>query len=383
MLSSTPDGRRLLLVLTAVLACGPTSVITAQEIRIGLIAPLSGGLVELGDSCREGALLAVTEANRDGGLLVAGKRRPVALRMKDSQGRPELAVSVAEELINQDQVAAIIGPPTSGSAVPVARLAERAGIPMITQVATSPEVTRGTTCVFRTCFTDSVQSVAMARFAWNELRARVAAILFDVANDYPRSIADLFSAEFRRLGGRVILESYTTGLTDFRTQVSRVRAAKADVILLPNYVADLRRQLDQLREAGGGIMVIGTDTMGFREQADIDRIDHAYFSTHFSPDMPAEAVRSFVSAYRAAYNRVPTAPSGALTYDAIRLLFDVIRKQGSTTPAAICAGLRGVGRFEGVTGVMDFNGSADPRKNVIIVKTEGGKLSYAMQMDIR
>jgi branched-chain amino acid transport system substrate-binding protein len=221
----------------------------------------------------------------------------------------------------------------------------------------------------------------MARFAWNDLRARTAAVLYDIASDYPRGIADYFSEEFRRLGGRVLLEPYTTGARDFRAPLGRVKAARADVLFLPNYPADLRIQFEQARQLGGVGLILGTDTMGFRRQEDLERIERAYFSNHFSPDIPTRRVRSFVAAYQAAFNRVPTASAGPLTYDAFQLLFEAVVRCGSVDPANIGQSLRGTGRFEGVTGVMRFEGSPDPRKSVVIVRVQDGKASFHARVD--
>jgi branched-chain amino acid transport system substrate-binding protein len=179
----------------------------------------------------------------------------------------------------------------------------------------------------------------------------------------------------------VLLESYTTGTRDFLAALGRVKAARSDVLFLPNYPSDLRIQLEQARQLGGAGLILGTDTMGFRRQEDLERIDRAYFTNHFSPDVPTQRVQSFVAAYQAAFNRVPTASAAALTYDAFQLLFEAVFRGGSVDPADIGQALRGIERFEGVTGVMRFEGSPDPRKSVVIVRVQDGKASFHARVD--
>jgi hypothetical protein len=95
--------------------------------------------------------------------------------------------------------------------------------------------------------------------------------------------------------------------------------------------------------------------MYFRNPADLPLVEGAYFSTHFSSEMPGEAVRAFNRLHQRAYERLPT-PAGALTYDAFRLLFSVIRSQGDASPAGICGAARAA-QLRGVTGTMIFAGS--------------------------
>jgi branched-chain amino acid transport system substrate-binding protein len=120
--------------------------------------------------------------------------------------------------------------------------------------------------------------------------------------------------------------------------------------------------------------------MYFRNPADLPLVEGVYFSTHFSPEMPGEAVRAFNRLHQRAYERLPT-PAGALTYDAFRLLFSVIRSQGDASPAGICAGLRKLGSFEGVTGTMIFAGSPDPAKSVVIIQARDRQYRFHARID--
>jgi branched-chain amino acid transport system substrate-binding protein len=215
------------------------------------VAPLSGSLQDTGISCREGAELAVKQLNAAGGLAVQDRRYRVQLLIRDAQDTPEQALSAAQELINRDNVTALIGPPFSSQAIPVAHLAERSGVPMIVQLATNAEVTAGTSCVFRVCFTDGFQGRVMALFARDRLGARRAAILYDLANPFSRDIADIFTATFTGAGGRVVArEGYPTGQPDYLPELARIQAADPEVLFLPGLHPDLRRQLAQIRSLG-------------------------------------------------------------------------------------------------------------------------------------
>jgi branched-chain amino acid transport system substrate-binding protein len=351
------------------------------ELRIGFIAPLSGDLSDIGASTREGAELAMEQVNAGGGLVIGGRAYTAVLLIRDGQSRPEIAVNAAQELINREHVSAIIGPPISGTAIPVARLAEKSRVPMITQVATVPEVTRGMRYVFRVCYTDDFQGKVLARFVRERLSAATAAVLYDVAGAYNKTVAEIFIAEFRGAGGRIVAEeTYTTGTQDFRSHLLRIQSHSPDVLFLPNYAADLRIQLDQIRELTIQAQIVGTDTMSFRDAANIAKSEGAYFSTHFSPEIPEAAVQDFARMYQRTFNRTVTV-GGALTYDAFGLLFDALKRAGKIDPEAVAEALRSTLRYEGVTGVMEFAGSPDPKKSVVILRVQNGLSRFFARID--
>jgi branched-chain amino acid transport system substrate-binding protein len=348
----------------------------SRDFRVGIIAPLTGPMRNLGVSTLEGANLAVQERNGGGGLNVQGREYKVVLVTKDSEYSPELAVKCAKELINKENIAAIIGPPMSGLAIPVAQIASEALVPMITPVATHPDVTKNTRCVYRVCFTDEFQGQAMAEFTRGELGVRRAAVLYDIANDYNRNLAEIFRKKFTELGGVVVsFESYTTGETDFAPQVLRIKSKNPQVLFLPNYVNELHLQVEQIRASGIDAQIVGCDSMSFSDPEDTKKIEGAYFITHFLSETPSDGVRTFIEAYLRVFGRKPSA-SAALTYDALGLLFEAVKRAGSVEPAAVSEALAGVRSYAGVTGTMNFNGSADPVKTALIVRVVDGEARY-------
>jgi len=367
----------ILLILSTI--CSKTKRVE-QEFRVGLIAPITGKLEGIGTSVLEGARLAVDEKNSNGGIEVEGIRYRVVTVIKDCQDLPECAVSVAQELINRENVSAIIGPPISGLAIPVGKIASRAFVPMITQMATHPDVTRGTMCVFHVCFTDDFQGKIMARFVREELDARSAAVLFDIACPYNRGIAQIFKQSFEEFGGKVVaFEMYTTREDDFIDQLVRIRKSGPDVLFLPNYPYDIILQMEQIRELGLKTQIIGSDTMSFRNLEDIPCIEGAFFSTHYSNEIPSQKVKELFSTYQSAFGRMPTI-GVVLTYDSFGLLFRAIESQNSIDPELICKGLAEIEGYEGVSGVISFSGSPDPEKSVVILHVKNGRFRYYTQI---
>ncbi|UCF98131.1 MAG: ABC transporter substrate-binding protein [Spirochaetaceae bacterium] len=374
-------GLILVIFVTLLLAACSRQDEKEPEIRIGFIAPFTGVLRDLGTSCLEGARIALEEIEHRGGLVIDGRRYRINLILKDGQNIPELAVQAAQELINHEEVVLIIGPPISSLAIPVAQLACQADVPMITQNSTHPDVTKGTDCVVRTCFTDTFQGGVMARFARENLQARTAAVLFDVAGAFNRTITEIFVNHFKEAGGQIVAsESYTTGERDFRAHLRRIAESQPDVLFLPNYIHEIRLQIDQLRELGMNVQIIGADTMSIRNAELIARIEGAYFSTHFSAETPDDRVQVFSAEYQRKFQREPTA-AVALTYDALNLYFQIAQEQGSIDPEKIVAAMQNLERYEGVTGIMEFRGSPDPRKSVVIIHVVDGEFRFHTRID--
>jgi branched-chain amino acid transport system substrate-binding protein len=368
-----PLARSLLIAAILIGAFGCDRAAGTRELRIGFIVPMSGALAPYGGSHLEGARLAVAEANQNGGLLLKGKNYRVVLVEKDGGSSPERALATAQELISREQISAIVGPIFSSQAIPVARLADKAGIPMIDQIATNPAVTRGSRSVFRVSCTDEFQGEAMARFAFQRLKARRTAILFDVASAYNSGVADIFTRQFVSRGGLVVAsETYTTGEADFRMQLRRIAAARPDVLFLPNYPNEIQPQVGQMHELGIDLPLLGSDAMSFADPAYMKAIDGAWYSVHFTSQDPNPKTVKFLEDYQREYAKEPD-QGVALSYDALELLFEVVRARQSVDAAEILAGLSGLDTFEGVTGEMIFRGSHDPRKGLVVVRMTNGK----------
>jgi len=375
----------LLLISGAALLAGPAGCRGRSEgraeINIGLILPLSGDLAESGRSALQGAELLAGSVNRGGGLTLGGKRYTLALLAEDGGANPQAGVAAAQKLINQKGVVAIIGPLVSAAAVPVGRLAERAGIPMISPTSTNPETTAGKRFVFRTAFTDIFQGRVMARFCRQELRAREAAVLFDAAGLYNQTMARFFRQAFEEDGGKVTaFEFYTTGEKDFSPQMSRIFLADPDVLFLPNYRADLLDQGFLARELGLRSIMVGPDSWDTLLPRDWPALEGAYFSTLWAPNQADKRGSKFVEAFQKAYDRAPSAQA-ALTYDSLGLLVQAIKNAGRAEPESIRAGLAGIENYPGVGGSITFREGGDPLKSVAILKIDQGKASFHKEVE--
>jgi branched-chain amino acid transport system substrate-binding protein len=358
---------------------------TTDTLRIGVVAELTGDMPAVGASCRDAAQLSADEINAAGGLQVGEKRYQVELLVEDNGGRAEQSVSAAQKLITQDEVLAMVGPNASRYAIPVSEIAESAGVPMITPWSTNPQATLNARSgqpkkyVFRACFIDPFQGRVVAKFAKEQLKTKRAAVLYDVASDYNKGIAEFFRKTFEEEGGVITsFETYTTNDKDFSAQLTKIKESAPELVFLPNYYSEVPLQIQQAKRLGLNVPFLGSDSWG---SADLIKLCGAdcegyYFSTHYAADSAAPTAVQFISNYRAKYGKAPD-DVAALTYDAFGLLWQALQRSERPEREALRNALANLSNYEGVTGTMRFQtGSGDPIKSAVIVKIKEGKFVW-------
>jgi branched-chain amino acid transport system substrate-binding protein len=364
--------------LTGSLLLGGCAPKETNDIRIGVNAEITGSKPTVGDSCKKAAELLAAQVNAAGGLKVGDKKYPITLFIEDNEDKPESAAAVAKKLISQDNVLAIIGPNASGNAIPAARICEDAKVIMISPWSTNPKTTEHLKYVFRACFLDDFQGEVMAKFARDNLKAKTAAVLYDVASEYNKGIAEFFKKSFEKLGGQVVaFESYTKDDKDFSSQLTKIKAANPDVLFLPNYYNEVPLQAQQARRLGITCSFIGSDSWGSSELLTLGGkdLEGGFFSTHYAPDIATPKAHTFIKDYETKYGKKPD-DVAALTYDSGQLLLSAIAKAGSLDRQKVRAALANISEFEGVTGTMKFSGTGDPVKSAVIIQIKDGKFKY-------
>jgi branched-chain amino acid transport system substrate-binding protein len=357
----------------------------SNTIKIGVIAELTGDMPAVGESCKKAAQMAVKEINDAGGLEVGDKKYKVELFVEDNAGKAEQSASSAQKLITQQKVLAIVGPNATRYAIPASEIAESSKVILITPWSTNPKTTldaktdKPKSFVFRACFIDPFQGRVVAKFALENLKARKAAVLYDVASDYNKGIAEYFKTTFEQSGGQVVaFETYTTNDKDFSGQLTKIKKAGPDVIFLPNYYSEVPLQIQQAKRLGITVPFLGSDSWGSAELLKLcgKECDGYYFSTHYAADAATPVATKFIQAFQTKYNGLPD-DVAALTYDAFGLLWQAIKSAGSIDRQAVRDALAKVPRYDGVTGMMQFKeGSGDPVKGAVILQIKEGKFTY-------
>lgn len=333
-----------------------------------------------------GAEMAVTEINQQGGLF----GMPVELIGHiNTEAIPEVSVQLAESMIVEDEIVALIGPNRSSHAAVVGPVAQKHRIPMVTTTATNPNVTQAGDFVFMASFTDSFQGAVMAQFAKMELGVSTAAVITRSGDLYTEGISEFFASNFTALGGNVVARaSFEVGTTDFNEQLTQIAEMQPDVLFIAGFVQDVADITQQARAiplqnaAGEPTVFLGADTWDSQLLFDDENaeIEGSYFSGHFSPDTNEPNARAFVDTYMSIYESTPTG-GVAVSYDAVKLLFEAIERAGSLDPDAIRMQLAATENYVGATSIASYNENRQPTKSAVIFTIKNGEKQFYQQID--
>jgi branched-chain amino acid transport system substrate-binding protein len=342
------------------------------EIKVGVVTCLSGSLSTFGVSSVQGAKLAAEEINSAGGIL----HQPLTLVVDDNQSKSGETARIVRKFLTQDRVVAILGDLTSSFTMEAAPLAQNAHVPLLTPTATNVAITPIGNFIFRSCFIDPFTGRVMARFALDHLNARRAVIMTDIKQDYSVGVAAELKQYFRANGGQFLEElSFSSGDTDFRAQLSKLKATRPEVVFLPAYYPEVGLILREARLLGVTVPFVGGE--GWDSPALVQiagkSADGSYYANHFSSDDPDSHVQQFVANYKERYDSVPDALA-ALWYDGMRLMADSIGRAGSDNPEKIREALAQTRGFIGVTGNISLDDQRNATKPGVIVTIQAGAI---------
>ncbi len=352
--------RSSLAVLSILVACGqparprepeaaPLPDAVPEDLVIGQIAELTGPGAVSGISVDRGVQHAIADRNALGGIAGA-QVRVVTL---DDAGNPAEAEAAVPRLIAEG-AKAIVGGLTTSTALAAAVAAQDAGVPMIVPAATNPALAEVGDLVFTMMGEGPARPAA--RFAFDTLHARNAAMLFDASSAYATDLAARFEEQFVAMGGKVLATAHhAAGKVDKKMLA---RLSGADVIYFPAYAPEVGPIVAAARAGGVKAPFLGG---GGWEAPELDTagLDGSYYVTQFSALEDRESVATFVRSFSDRHGLEPDTLA-ALGYDATRLVLDAIRRARSTSAADLRAALQGTADFGGVTGaiVLGFAGGA-------------------------
>lgn len=364
----------LLLLLVALAAgCGGEPE-EREELRIGLLAPLS--LHERYNTHRF-LLERLRLLNAKGGLELGGRKVPVKLFIEDSGLRLENTLSAMGRLVRQNNIAALIGPYYSREAIPVGAAMEAFRLPMLTPTASNPLVTRERRYCFRLCQLDADQARMLAQHAYESMGLRRVAVLYDETDSYATGMAETFRQAFgQRQGAAVLAEPYAPDQTGVLPQLERIRASGAQALLLPNINRDLSGLLQQARAAGFAGVFLGGDS--WDTDQGFHALPEAQGSLYTTDYTPATADRKLLESAQAMAATLGATldKDAALTLDSLDFILAAARRAGSTEPEALRRAMAELKGFEGLSGPVSFSaedGGGDPERSGYLMCIVGGE----------
>jgi branched-chain amino acid transport system substrate-binding protein len=367
------------LMLAVVLMANGAVAQRTPVLKIGINAEITGDIPKVGESTKNAAQMYVEDVNKAGGIEVGGKKYKLELAVEDNEAKAESAAKAATKLITVDEVIALVGPQASKQAVPAGEIANNYKTPMISGWSTNPNTTLDRPFVFRACFLDDFQGPALAIFATEEYKFKKAAVLYDVASDYPKGLAEFFKKDWEAKhgpGSVVAYESFTTKDTDFSSQLTKIINSGADFIFTPQYYNEVPLIVQQAKQLGWKKPILGSDSWASDELVKLcgDDCLGSFFVSHYASAGATGATKEFIDRYQAKFGSIPD-DVAALTWDAIGLIGNGIKNAGKITGdikkdrESVRNAIAATKDFPGITGMISFPpGSGDPIKCANIVK---------------
>ena len=297
---------------------------SGEPIPLAMIVPLTGDFGEFGRAEVAAARLAVRQINDAGGL--AG--REVSVLVEDSESSPERGAGTFARMLEANH-ARFFYVASSGVALAVAPLAERAGVFLLTDAA-DPRVGEACSLAFRHCPDAGRETERIAEYAMNELKLRTLA-LFHVKGAYGDSYVVPFRRSVESRGGRVVARDFfEQDQTEFRPQLSRLLSSRPDGIYFIGFGPSLANAIRQARGLGFTGPIFAASSVAYRDTyaAAPEALEGTlYTDIMFTPGSGDARAQAFIEEYRRQSGGDPT-PLVAMTYDAVTLMLEGIREVG-------------------------------------------------------
>lgn len=362
----------------SLVGCGQTDTGKDEDvIKIGYIGALSGETAVWGQAGLNGMKLTAKEINANGGIL--GKQ--VEIVGLDGKGEPIDSVNAFKKLA-EEGVVAVVGTNFSSCNIPMAPIATEMEVPVIATAASNPKVTvddNGNVhpYSFRIGFIDPFQGRVLAGFAKNELKAKTAAVITDLASDYSAGLTQFFVEEFEAQGGTILtIEESQSGQNDYRAQLSKIAPMNPDVILIPWIYKDVALIANQARELGIEAAFLGGDGWDSKELLEMagPSLEGCYYTSQ--PSFANPITKPYYDAYVEEYDLVPETEA-LFGHDGLYWIKDALERAGKVDSKLLRDQLETTTGFEGLLGVLTVDPEThNPNKACSIYKISGNATSY-------
>ena len=340
--------------------------------KIGVMVPLTGDGAAYGLPIQKAISIAFEEVNANGG--VSGKKLEAIY--EDSKCTPKDGNAAAQKLINVDKVKLIIGGVCSGETLGAAPLAEQNKVILFSPSATSPDITKAGDFVFRDAPSDAYAGIVAANYAFSDMGGKKAAVISETT-DYAQGLRKVFTENFAKLGGEVVAdETYNPEDTDFRTQVTKVKAASPDVTyLVPQAPAKGVLLIKQVKEAGVKSKLLTAEVLVGRNvlKENADELE-GLVGIEQKVDLANTKTSKLLAKYKQQTNEEAPFPGYmAGGYDIVYLLSDAISKKGYDAEK-IKDYLYTVKDYDGAVGKLTIDQNGDPVLDYTIGQVKNGNL---------
>ncbi|WJF90192.1 branched-chain amino acid ABC transporter substrate-binding protein [Paraburkholderia bonniea] len=352
-----------------------TTVFADTIVKIGHVAPLTGGIAHLGKDNENGARMAIEEINAKG-LVIDGQKVTLQIDAQDDAADPRTATQVAQKLVD-DKVVAVVGHLNSGTSIPASKIYSDAGIVQISPSSTNPAYTQqGFKTTYRVVATDAQQGPALANYAFKTMKLKSVAIVDD-STAYGQGLANEFEKTAKSLGMKVLSHDATNDkAVDFRAILTKIKGENPDAIMYGGMDATGGPFAKQAKQLGLRARMLAGDGVCTDKLVDLagDATDNIVCSQAGMALEKMKDGKAFEAKYSKRFGQ-PIQIYAPFTYDAVYIIVDAMKRANSTDPAKILAMIPSTD-YNGVIGNTTFDAKGDLKHGVIsLYNYKSGKKS--------
>jgi branched-chain amino acid transport system substrate-binding protein len=321
--------RLRVIILSCLLSFFTFNAFAQDTLKLGIPLPLTGTNAKFGEIEKKSYEIAQEEINAKGGI----KGKKIVLEFEDSQGKPEISRSIVERLIDVKKQPVIFGEYSSSSSKAIAAVAEERKTPYLVVTGATDDITQQNyKYVFRLNPTNAYYAKGLMSFLNTIVKPKTIAILYE-SSDFGTSGAEDMVNQSKKAGMQVLVkEQYEKGAVDFRPILSKVKAAKPDVIYMVSYVMDAALLMRQIKELRIDSKLYAGGAAGFAIPEFIQNAKEAselvMTATLWSPQITYPGAKQFAENYKKLYNEYPSY-HGAEAYSALYVIKDVLSRAKS------------------------------------------------------
>ena len=341
-------------------------------VKIGHVAPTSGGIAHLGKGNENGAKMAIEDLNAKG-VMIGGKKVKLELAAEDDAADPKQGTAVAQKLVDM-KVAGVIGHLNSGTSIPASKIYSAAGIPQISPSATNPAFTRaGYKTTFRVVADDVHLGGTLGRYAVKNLKGKKIAVIDD-RTAYGQGVAEEFSKAVKAAGGKIIGTEFTTDkATDFMPILTTLKGKKPDVIFFGGMDAVAGPMMRQMKNLGIKAKFMGGDGICSSELVKLAGDGMADGQVVCAEAGGVEGTQKagmdkFYADYKKRFG-IDVTVYEPYVYDSLNIMVAAMVKAGSADPAVYLPVLAKTADYKGVTGNISFDAKGDVKNGALTLYT--------------
>jgi len=354
-----------------------------DTVKIGFLGALTGDVAMFGKPTLEGMKMAADEINAAGG--VNGKK--IEIVEADNRGDKQEGASVTQKLITRDDVAAIVGDPTTGITKVAAPIAQKAQVVLLSAGATGPGVVENGDFIYRDTLLDSVAIPACIDYFAKDLGYKKVAVVTSDNNDYSVGLSQTFRDAAKGKGIEIVSdEKVKDGDKDFSAQVTNIKAKNPDVIFFSGYYTEGALIMKEARKQGLKANMFGGDGLFSPKFIELGgpAVEGSMSALGFSPEQASPVTAKFVEAFKKKNNGAEPGLFDAQGYDAVMLLADAMKRSKSNDPKVFKTALGQTKGFEGVSGTITIRANREPIKSPLaLLEVKNGKYALKAKVPVK